>query len=143
MVYLALSFVGFLSRWRVNDAKGNTEMRLRHSKLIALAALTVLIAGCNGEDASNLTKDVNKIAHDAGKAAGDAELATRVNSVLVQRKGISMSGLHIEPKHGVVTVSGYVRDAHEKHLVLDTIQNTRGVDQVIDKLRIQHGSTSE
>ena len=112
-------------------------MKLSNDKLILLAGLGVLLAGCNKEDAGNLTHDVGQIAHDAGKAAGDAQLAARVNSVLVQRKGIDMSGLHIETKHGVVTVGGHVRDEHEKHLVLQTVQETRGVDKVVDQLRVQ------
>ena len=102
-----------------------------------MAALAVLPAGCNPEDAGKLTRDVGTMAADAGAAAGDAELATRVNSVLIQRKGIDMSGLHIETKHGVVTAGGHVRDKHAKHLVLQTIQDTRGVDKVVDHLRVQ------
>jgi osmotically-inducible protein OsmY len=111
-------------------------MKLNYSNIIVYAGLAVLVAGCNSQDASNLTHDMSQVARDAGKAAGNAQLEARVISVLTQRKGVSMEGLHIEEDHGVVTVSGHVRDAHEKRLVLDTVENTRGVDKVVDKLRI-------
>ena len=111
-------------------------MNLNYSKWIVLAGIALLLAGCNSEDANNLKHDVSRIAQDTTKAAGNAELAARVNSMLVQRKGIDMEGLHVEAGHGVVTIGGHVRNAHEKHLVLQTVRDTRGVDQVVDKLRI-------
>jgi osmotically-inducible protein OsmY len=111
-------------------------MQFSNSKWLVLAGIGLLLAGCNSEDASNLTHDVSRIAQDTTKAAGNAQLAARVNSVLVQRKGIDMRGLHVEVDHGVVTIGGHVRNTHEKNLVLQTVRDTRGVDKVLDKLRI-------
>lgn len=106
--------------------------------LIAAVLLPIGIAGCNAQDAGSLSQDVGKIAHDTGTAAGNAQLAARVNSVLIQRKGVDMSGLHIDVKDGVVTVGGHVRDENEKRIVLNTLNDTRGVNKVIDNLRIEN-----
>ncbi len=107
--------------------------------ILGAVAMTVGLAGCNSEDASNLTQDVGKIAKDAGSAAGNAQLVARINAELTQRKGVDMSGLHITATNGVVTVGGHVRDQGEKHKVLQTINDIRGVSNVVDQLRIaQH-----
>jgi osmotically-inducible protein OsmY len=111
-------------------------MKLNHTPWIAMAGMALLLAGCNREDAGSLARDVGQITHDATKAADNVQLSARVYSVLGQRKGIDLKGLHIDTAHGVVTVGGHVRDAHEKHLVLQTVRDTRGVDKVVDNLHI-------
>lgn len=94
------------------------------------------IFGCNSEDSSNLQHDAGKLAETATKAAGNAELVIRVNAALAQTKGVDMDGLHIEAKKGVVTVGGHVHTAEEKALVLKTTNSIKGVDKVVDDLRI-------
>ncbi|HEY0866762.1 MAG TPA: BON domain-containing protein [Fimbriimonas sp.] len=103
---------------------------------IVLMAI-LFVFGCNPRDAGNISRDAGNLAKSTAQAAGSAQLAARVNSVLVQRKGIDMSGLHIEAQDGVVTVGGHVRNAEEKRRVLDTVEGVRGVDRVVDKLRIE------
>ena len=106
-------------------------------KALLLVIVTLLALGCNPRDAENITRDAGSLAKSTAQAAGSAQLAGRVNSVLVQRKGVDMSGLHIEAQDGVVTVGGHVRDAAEKRRVLDTVEGIRGVEKVVDKLRIK------
>jgi osmotically-inducible protein OsmY len=106
-------------------------------KLILLVTIAVAALGCNPRDAGNISRDAGNLAKSTAQAAGSAQLAARVNSILVQRKGIDMSGLHIEAQDGVVTVGGHVRDAEEKRRVLDTVDGVRGVEKVVDKLRIE------
>jgi|SRR5579862_6056947 len=102
-----------------------------------VATVAFSLAGCNSQDASDLTQDVGKIAKDAGRAAGNAQLVARINAELAQRKGVDMSGLHVSAVNGVVTVGGHVRDKGEKRKVLQTINDIRGVTSVVDQLHVQ------
>ena len=106
-------------------------------QVIVAFALVGALAGCNSQDANELSRDAGKFAKTAGKAAGNAQLVVRVNAALANRKGVDMSGLHIEAAGGTVTVGGHVRNAEEKKRVLETARDVRGAEKVIDKLRIQ------
>jgi osmotically-inducible protein OsmY len=54
------------------------------------------------------------------------------------RKDVDVSGLHIEAKDGVVTISGHVKSSDEKARVFDIANNTVGVDKVINTdLRVE------
>lgn len=112
-------------------------MKIRYLLLAGVAVMAMPLAGCNSQDAGNLAQDVGKIARDTTHAAGNAQLVARVNAALAQRKGVAMNGLHITAEKGVVTVGGHVRDAGEKHKVLETVNEIRGVDRIVDQLRIQ------
>jgi len=97
----------------------------------------VLLAGCNSEDARHLSQDTRQLAQHAGESLGNAGLAGKVNTVLSLRKGVDMSGLHVEAKDGAVTLSGHVRDAAERQRVVETVNGIRGVERVVaDDLRI-------
>ncbi|RYG39646.1 BON domain-containing protein [bacterium] len=96
-----------------------------------------LVVGCNSKDASELSKDAGKLAKTGVRAAGNAQLAGRVNAALAQRKGVEMSGLHIEAEGGTVTVGGTARDKAEKTRILDTVRGIRGADKVVDKLKVK------
>ena len=52
-------------------------------------------------------------------------------------KDVDISGLHIEAEGGTVTVGGHVNSKKEKALVLELANKTRGVDKVIDDLRVE------
>ncbi|CAN5459142.1 hypothetical protein BH11ARM2_BH11ARM2_17740 [soil metagenome] len=101
-----------------------------------LPLLTLALVGCNSKDAGDLSRDAGNLAKTGVRAAGNAQLAARVNSVLVQRKGVDMSGLHIESEGGTVTVGGTARNKEEKGRILDTVEGIRGVEKVIDKLKV-------
>ena len=105
-------------------------------RLFALPLAALLVA-CNSKDASDLSRDVGQVAKTATRAAGNAQLAGRVNAALAQRKGVDMSGLHVDSEGGTVTLGGHVRTAQEKKTVLDTVNGIRGVDKLVDKLRIE------
>lgn len=99
--------------------------------------LGVVVAGCNPEDASDLKRDAGQLQKTATRAASNATVAVKVNTAVSLRKGVDMSGLHIESKGGVVTVSGHVRNPEEKRVVIETVTNTRGVEQVVDQLNVE------
>ena len=105
-------------------------------RALPLLPFTFLLVACNSKDAADLSRDVGKVAKTATRAAGNAQLAGRVNAALAQRKGVDMSGLHVESEGGTVTLGGHVRTAKEKRTVLDTVNGIRGVDKVVDKLTI-------
>ncbi len=102
---------------------------------VVLASLLGL-AGCNPKDAKNLTDDTRTLATHTTEALGSAKLASSVNTVLALRKGVDMSGLHVDAQDGVVTLSGHVRNEEERRRVYDTVQNIRGVDKVVKNLRV-------
>jgi osmotically-inducible protein OsmY len=93
--------------------------------------------GCNSEDAKNVSQDAKNLAGHAGEAIGGMTLAAKVNAALQLRKGVNLKGLHIEAKDGVVTVGGHVGSAKEKQTVLETVNATKGVDRVVDQLRVE------
>src|SRR4051812_12815135 len=99
------------------------------SVFLVVAALA--LAGCNSQDASNLKNDTQQLAQHAGQAVSGVTLAAKVNSVLAMRKGVDMSGMHVEAKDGVVTLSGHARDEEERARVIETVNGIRGVDRVI------------
>ena len=101
--------------------------------IISFAAM----AACNPQDARNLAQDTRSIAMHTGQAVGNGGLAAQVNTVLALRKGVDMSGIHIDAAGGTVTLGGHVRNEAEHRRVLQTVQDTRGVNSVVDNLRVQ------
>lgn len=99
--------------------------------------LALVLAGCNPTDTKDLAQDGGKIAETAARAAGNAGVAAKVNTMLGLHKDVDISGLHIEADGGTVTVGGHVGTAKEKKLVLDLAFKTRGVDKIVDKLRVE------
>lgn len=108
------------------------------TKCYAIAVLvTLVLAGCNPTDTKDLAQDGGKVAETALRAASNAGVAAKVNTMLGLHKDVNLSGLHIEADGGTVTVSGHMGSAKEKKLVLDLANKTRGVDKVVDKLRVE------
>jgi len=106
-------------------------------KPIFFCALALLIAGCNPTDAKDISQDAGKLAESAGRSAANASVAVKVNTALGLRKSVDMSGLHVEAEGGTVTIGGHVKSKKEKALVLEIARDTRGVDKVIDNLRVE------
>jgi osmotically-inducible protein OsmY len=127
---------------RITDEEVQEEQSVMRKRRVSAAGMgafltAVLLAGCNSEDARNLSQDTRQLAQHAGESLGNAGLAGKVNTVLSLRKGVDMSGLHIEAKDGVITLSGHVRDSSERRRVLDTVEGIRGVEKVVaDNLRV-------
>ena len=103
-----------------------------------LALLLALLPGCNSQDTRNLERDTTSLARDTGQALGSASLNGKVASVLALRKGVDMSGLHIESQGSTVIISGHVRNQEEKSRIRDTVEGIRGVDKVdLQNLRVE------
>jgi len=113
-------------------------MRIKGIGPIGALLITGLLAGCNPQDAKNLGQDTATLAKDTTQALGSATLASKVNTVLALRKGVDMSGLHIDAQGGTVTIGGHVRNSEEKKRILDTVDGIRGVDKIVSTdLRVQ------
>ena len=113
---------------------------MRNKGIGPIGALLImgLLAGCNPQDAKNLGQDTATLAKDTTQALGSATLASKVNTVLALRKGVDMSGLHIDAQDGTVTIGGHVRNSEEKKRILDTVDGIRGVDKIVSTdLRVQ------
>ena len=108
-------------------------------RVLPFLFVALLLTGCNSQDATDLKRDVGQVAKTATRAAGNAQLVIRANAALAQRKGVDVSGLHLEAVGGDVTVGGHVRSKQEKALVLETVKGIRGVDHVVDKLNVAKG----
>ncbi len=112
-----------------------SKQAIRMGTVLLLAGA---LYGCNSQDAQHLTNDAAAITKDTTQALGSATLAGKVNSVLSLRKGVDMSGLHIDAQGGIITLSGHVRNSEEKQRVINTVDGIRGVDKVVSKdLRVQ------
>ena len=113
-------------------------MTIKHQIAIGGLLLMAMLAGCNSQDAKNLGQDTAALAKDTGQALGGATLAGKVNSVLALRKGVDMSGMHIEASGSTITLSGHVRNSEEKQRVINTVDGIRGVEHIEAKnLRVQ------
>ena len=104
---------------------------------LCMASLGLWLAGCNSEDMKNLKSDTQQLGKDIGPTVGNAALAAKVNTHLTMHKGIDISGLHVEASGKTVTISGHVRDEGMRKKVVNAIQETTGVEQVVNKLNLQ------
>ncbi len=115
-------------------------MRIRG--LCLLLPLCFLLWGCNDKDKKGLTEDAQKLAVTAGTALKNAELAGKVNGVLTVWKGVDMSGFQVQTEGSTVNLEGTVRDEAERKRILRAVNQIRGVEKVIDKLKIKEGASS-
>ena len=104
---------------------------------LAAAIIVFCTGGCNPRNAGNLAQDVKSVSRHTGQALGSASLAAKVNTVLSLRKGVDMSGLHVDAQDGVVTLSGHVRNVEERRRVVQTVDGIRWVDKIVNQIRIQ------
>ena len=93
-------------------------------------------AGCNPQDSKNLTEDTKKLAASSSEALGNAGLAGKVNGVLSVWKSVDMSNFKVQAQDGTVTLDGRVRTASEKKQILYVVKQIRGVDKVVDQLKV-------
>lgn len=100
-----------------------------------LAAL--VLSGCNQEDSRDLQRDAGKLVKTAETSIKNASVAVKVSTVLSLRKGVDMSGFRVGSKEGTITLTGTVRTAEEKKLVLETAMGVRGVEKIVDELKVE------
>lgn len=108
--------------------------------LLALGTCALLCVGCNSKDTEAISKDASTLAKHTVEAASTAQLTGRVWAVLSQWKELDVKGVHIESKDGVVTLSGHVPNAKMKKLAEDTAFSIRGVEKVVNELKVEDTS---
>ncbi|GDX40338.1 hypothetical protein LBMAG21_06300 [Armatimonadota bacterium] len=101
--------------------------------LFTLACIGSL-GGCNQNDQKSLTNDAAKLAATAGTAMKNAELAGKVNILLSNWKGID-SAVTVQSENGVITLEGTMKNHEEKRKVLSVVNQIRGVQKVISRLK--------
>ena len=98
--------------------------------------LGIGLCGCNPQDAAELKQDAGKLIKTTGEAAGNAKVASNVTIVLASWKGIHQDRFRVEAKGSTVTLVGSVPTAKEKAEVERVAKQIRGVDTVINNLKV-------
>ncbi|MCB0826636.1 MAG: BON domain-containing protein [Armatimonadetes bacterium] len=106
-------------------------------KWIPFLVLAVCVVGCNSKDANDITRDAGKLAETTVRSVANATVAVKVNTALSLRKGVHMENLHIESEGSTVTIGGHVETSSEKKLIMEIAKETRGVEKVVDDLRVE------
>ncbi|MEI7577680.1 MAG: BON domain-containing protein [Armatimonadota bacterium] len=98
---------------------------------------SILMLGCNAADQADLKKDATKLAESSTRSLGNAGLAAKVNTVLNLRKGVDTSTFSVESEAGTITLKGTIPTLKAKKLILELVQETKGVEKTVDKLQIK------
>ena len=107
------------------------------SKIYGIAAILGMgLCGCNPQDAAELKQDAGKLVNSTKVAAGNATVASKVTIVLASWKGIHQDRFRVEAKGDTVTLVGTVPTAKEKAEVERIAKQVRGVDTVINNLKV-------
>ena len=100
---------------------------MRHStQLIALAATTLILSGCNLMRGKETT----------GQAVDDATLLTRAKAALVKDSTVSATDFNIDVYKGDVTLSGVAKTPGEIDRAIDDIKQVPGVRSVKSAARV-------
>lgn len=96
-----------------------------------------MITGCNDQDAKDLGQDTGKLVETAARSARNAGPVVAVNTVLGLRKDLDISRLRVTAEGSTVTIGGHVKTKKEKATVLELAKNTKGVEKLIDEIRVE------
>ena len=119
-----------------DHVSGSKTSVLRTIQGITLC-IGITLSGCNPKDAAELKQDAGKLVKTTTTAAGNAKVAGNVNLILASWKGIHMDRFRVESKGGDVTLVGTVPTAKEKAEVQRVANQVRGVDKVINNLKVE------
>jgi predicted small secreted protein len=108
---------------------------VRNIASILIAAF--ILTGCNDQDAKDLGQDTGKLVETAARSARNAGPVVAVNTVLGLRKDLDITGLRVTAEGSTVTIGGHVKSKKEKATVLELAKNTKGVEKLIDEIRIE------
>ncbi len=128
-----------IAQWGSVHLKDACFLRRVFSTPGALVIFVLVLCGCNPQDASNLKTDAGKLVKTTTEAAGNAKVAGNVNLILASWKGIHMDRFRVEAKDSTVTLVGTVPTAKEKAEVERVCKQIRGVDKVINNLKVEAG----
>ena len=91
-------------------------------------------------DADAKTDDAQRkageTADDAGNAAANATLTTKVKTKFLADERVSGLKIDVDSNNGIVTLTGTVATAAEKNAAIALAKNTDGVKSVVDRLKV-------
>lgn len=124
-------------------------MRPIHITLIAaIAAAALCLAGCTRQSEqqtnANLNNAANSAAHavqvaaaSAGKSLHNDAVSLRVRTAMQTSSKLHGSNINVTTDHGVVTLSGTVLSADQKHVAGQIAVDTLGPDKkVVNSLQV-------
>jgi osmotically-inducible protein OsmY len=79
---------------------------------------------------------VGRATAESERELRDAALESRVKSALLSELGRYALEIEVEAVDGAVSLRGWVPDAARERLALDTARGIRGVDRVVDLIRV-------
>lgn len=89
------------------------------------------------KDAENSDKPVTKAVGNAESEVKDALLEGRIKTKLLGELGRHGFGINVEVTDGVVSLRGEVADEKRHELALEAARSCKGVDRVIDLLKVE------
>ena len=93
------------------------------------------------ERGAELTRDAAQRARQAANkledALSDGALTAKISSKLALDDHVNARSINVDTSAAVVTLRGTVASAAERQRALDLARDTRGVDRVVDELKLQ------
>ena len=116
--------------------------------LVALAAGTLLMVGCDQRPASSTTakmdraadKVENKVSNAADKTATvteDAAITAKVKAAILAEPGLKTLQINVDTNGATVTLSGTVDNADLRERAKQIASSTSGVKGVVDQLTLK------
>ena len=117
--------------------------------LIALAAGTLLIAGCNqrapaGSTSAKMDRAADKVETTVSNAADktaavteDAAITAKVKAAILAEPGLKSLQINVDTNAATVTLSGTVDNADLRERAKQIASSTSGVKGVIDQLAVK------
>jgi len=107
--------------------------------LCAVAALVSTLYGCASAVSSGYGRGGQNIdGRSYEDARQDNQISAAVTSLLVQDKRVPAMDINVTTFNGVVTLSGTVPSRSAAHNAESIAASVPGVEQVINRLRLQH-----
>lgn len=122
------------------------DIRNRSTALIvALAAGTVLMAGCDQRPAANsaatktdrATTAVSNAADKTAAVADDAAITAKVKAALLAEPGLKSLQINVDTSGATVTLTGTVDNPDLRERAKQIASNTSGVKGVVDQLTVK------
>ncbi|MFT4065839.1 MAG: BON domain-containing protein [Paraburkholderia sp.] len=77
------------------------------------------------------------VASSAARNRPDSELIRDVRRTLTRTPGLHASGIHVQARHGVVTLTGWVPQRAQVHRAGNAARSVRGVRSVSNRLTVR------
>jgi len=117
--------------------------------LVALAAVTLLMVGCDqrapaGSTAAKMDRAADKIENKVSNAADktatvteDAAITAKVKAAILAEPGLKTLQINVDTNGATVTLSGSVDNADLRERAKQIASSTSGVKGVVDQLTVK------